>query len=91
MDKCRHTSRSLFPPHSSVIFHPDGDISDNMSNVNLNAADDVTMDTGDNNTTVQSPVEFTAAELAAREDIMDEFFAENAAEGVANSFCFHFS
>ena len=73
MDKCRHTSRSLFPLHSSVIFHPDGDILDNMSSMNLNTADDVAMDISDNNTTVQSPVEFTAAELAAREDIMDEF------------------
>ena len=71
MDKCRHTSRSLFPLHSSVIFHPDGDISDNMSNVNLNASDDVTMDTGDNNTTVNSPVELTAAELFESADIFE--------------------
>ena len=73
MNKCKHASRSLFPLHSSVIFHPDGDISDNMSSMNLNAADDVAMDISDNNTTVNSPVEFTAAELAAREDIMNEF------------------
>ena len=63
MNKCKHASRSLFPRHSSVIFHPDGNILDNMSSMNFNTADNVTMDTGDNNTTVNSPVELTAAEL----------------------------
>ena len=71
MDKCRHASRSLFPRHSSVIFHPDGDILDNMSSMNLNTADDVHCNISGNNTTVQSPVEFTAAELFESADVFE--------------------